>query len=79
MLEPFHFTPLPQPNPLQQRTLHGLQHNVRLWPREIDQAQSAPFSLVLRRPHDPVHRALQVSAAQKLQRVRNIHDDGVPR
>lgn len=71
--------PLPQPNSLQQRAAHGLQDDVGLGPRKVDQAQPRAAGLVLGRPDDAVHRAPEVPAAQELERVGDVDDDGIPR
>lgn len=71
--------PLPQPDPPQQRATHRLQDNIRLGPGKVYQAQPRRPDLVLGRPHDAVHGAPEVPAAQELQRVGDVHDDRVPR
>lgn len=79
MREPLFLAPLSQPDPLQQRAAHWLQDDVRLRPGEVDQAQPRSVGLVLWRPDYTVHRALEIPSAQELQRVRDVHNDGVPR
>lgn len=74
----FLFTPLPKSDALQQRAVHGLKNNVRLRPREIDQAQPWTVRLVLRRPHNTVYGALEVSAAEKLERIGDVDNDCIP-
>lgn len=72
------FTPLSKPDALQQRAVHRLKDDVCLWPREVDQAQPRTVRLVLRRSHDTVHGALQIPAAQELERVGDVDNDRVP-
>lgn len=77
--EPLLLAPLAEPNAPQQRALHRLEDNVGLGPRKVDEAQPRPARLVLGRAHDAVHRALEVPAAEELERVGDVDNDRVPR
>lgn len=46
---------------------------------EIDETQSRAVRLVLGRPHHAMHRALEISAAEKLKRVGDVDNDRIPR
>lgn len=70
---------LTEPDPPQQRAVDRLQQDLSFRPRKINQAEPRPVGLVRRRADDPVHRALEVPPAQELERVGDVHDDGVPR
>lgn len=72
-------TALAEADPLQQRAGHGLEHDVGLGPGKVDEAHPRLVSLILGRAHDAVHRALEVPAAEELERVGDVDDDGVAR
>lgn len=72
-------TALTEPDPPQQWTVDRLQQDIGLGSREIDQAQSRTLRLIRRRPNDPVHRALEITPTQELERVGDVHNDGVSR
>lgn len=65
--------PIQQSQPLQQRTLHSLQVQLRPRPHEIQQSQPVNMRLVRRRRNDPVDRTLEIPIRPELERIGNIH------
>lgn len=72
-------TALAEADPVQQRAGDGLEQDVGLGAGKVDEALARLVGLVLGRAHDAVHRALEEAAAEELERVGDVDDDGITR